>query len=424
MFTHRKTSAAHPLTPMPGNKIPSTSLHNLSTAGLAGASGLISLLACSVANAMDQSPDARAYVLEAAYTGDIWHNAHGGLRTGTAYLDNIDVTLGVDGERAWGIKGLSAFGYVLYNNRKRFSETYVGDAMTVSNIDAAHAVRLYEAWLEWTSESQSFALRGGLYDMNSEFDTSDGRALFIHSSHGVGHELGQTGLNGPSIFPVTSLALRAAWQPARNWRLLAAVMDGVPGDPNHPDHSDIHLSRAEGVLALTEIQWSSGRIHKLAAGYWRYSADFPDLRESIGDAPERDDNAGMYAAVEVALGESAAPGTLMFVRYGVANDRINEFDRSIGVGLRSQGLFANRPDDALGIAFTRADLGAAARQNYAGSSSPAYEAALELTYRAVLNDWLTLQPDIQYIFNPGAAANLADSLAVGLRFELSMSCER
>lgn len=368
--------------------------------------------------------DAPIYDFEALYTGELWHNAHGGLRTGTQYLDNLDLTLSVDGERAWGVPGLTAFAYVIYNSKGSFSEKYVGDAMTVSNIDAPRALRLYEAWLDWTSSgARPLSVRFGLYDMNSEFDTSDSRALFIHSTHGVGHELAQTGENGPSIFPVTSLALRLAWEPAQSWRLLAAVMDGVPGDRKRPERSGIHLSSEEGALAMAEAQWTIGAT-RLSLGHWRYTADFADLRSTDeAPLPERDDNVGTYGAAELALRRAADGASMLgaFLRYGVANGRINEFDDSISMGLRGAGLWAARPDDELGVAVTRANLSRTARRIAAaeGSGLDRHESAIELTYRAVINDWLTLQPDVQYIINPGTDASLSNSVAFGLRFEFT-----
>lgn len=362
--------------------------------------------------------DDRAYELAAVYTGDLWRNASGGLRTGGTYLDNLDLSIALDAERAWGFSGVSAFVYALYNNSARFSERYVGDAMTVSNIDAPQAVRLYEAWVQWESASpHALSLRLGLYDLNSEFDTSDSRSLFIHSSHGVGHELGQTGENGPSIFPVTSLALRAAWSPVAQWRVLLAVFDGVPGDPEHPSSNRIRLNGEEGALGVAELQWTGERVTKLSLGHWRYSAEFEDLRSTAtAPRPMRDDNRGTYAGVEVALDRErvAEPATLAFARYGSAEDRINEFADSWSVGVRRRGIFVARPDDEIGIAYTRADLGSAA-----GALRDRYEAALELTYRAAITDWLTIQPDIQYIFNPGADPALDDSLVFGLRLEFS-----
>jgi porin len=367
--------------------------------------------------------DVPAYDFDAVYTADLWRNTRGGLRTGGVYLDNLDLTLAVDGEQAWGVPGLEAFAYVLYNNKARFSERYVGDAMTVSNIDAAQAVRLYEAWLQWAG-GEAYSVRFGLYDVNSEFDMSDSRSLFIHSSHGVGHDLGQTGDNGPSIFPVTSLGMRFAWQASDEWQLLAAVLDGVPGDRDHPNHSGIHLSSEEGALAIAEAQWSRGRVRKLSLGHWRYTADFDDLRSTdTATLPRRDDNTGTYAALEVGLGayRDEEPAAAVFVRYGVANARINEFDEFVGVGIHRRGLIASRADDEAGLAFSWARVGAETRAVAAMAGAPrdAYESAIELTYRASVNEWLTIQPDVQFIFNPGADAALSDSLAIGLRFELS-----
>jgi hypothetical protein len=86
----------------------------------------------------------------------------------------------------------------------------VRQGATASNIDAPRAVRLYEVWADWTFGASDASMRFGLYDLNSEFDTTEARSLFMNSTFGVGHELGQTGHNGPSIFPSTSLALRMA----------------------------------------------------------------------------------------------------------------------------------------------------------------------------------------------------------------------
>jgi porin len=386
--------------------------------------------ACAVAGEREpQGADDHAYELAATYVGDLWRNTTGGLRTGGVYLDNLDLTVAVDGERAFGARGWSAFVYGLYTNSARFSERYVGDAMTVSNIDAPEAWRLYEAWLEWRSASTDpWSVRFGLYDLNSEFDMSDGRSLFIHSTHGVGHELGQTGQNGPSIFPVTSLAVRAAFAPAPGWRVLVAAFDAVPGDPEHPSSNRIRVNGEEGALGVAELQWTGERVTKLSLGHWRYTAEFDDLRSTeAAPRPPRDDNAGVYGAIEVMLDAAGAePNTLAFLRYGVANDTVNEFADSLGVGLRRRGLFAARPDDELGVAYSHARLGDAARALGAAAGTPRdeYEAAIELTYRAPITPWLTLQPDVQYIFNPGADAALDDSLAIGLRLEVSAAAFR
>ncbi len=48
-----------------------------------------------------------------------------------------------------------------------------------------------------------------------------------------------------------------------------------------------------------------------------------------------------------------------------------------------------------------------------------HETVLELSYQASINDWLTVQPDFQYIFNPGAVQDGRDAMIAGLRFTLT-----
>lgn len=47
------------------------------------------------------------------------------------------------------------------------------------------------------------------------------------------------------------------------------------------------------------------------------------------------------------------------------------------------------------------------------------EVTIELTYRAPLSPWLAVQPDLQYVINPGTEPDLANALVATARFELS-----
>jgi porin len=38
-----------------------------------------------------------------------------------------------------------------------------------------------------------------------------------------------------------------------------------------------------------------------------------------------------------------------------------------------------------------------------------------------VTEWLTVQPDVQYVVNPGTDPALDDALVVGLRFEIAFS---
>jgi porin len=366
-----------------------------------------------------------AWSFSGAYTGDLLRNSSGGLAVGNAYLDNLELALSVDGDVAFGVAGLRLFASALYNNAARFSEDFSGDAMIASNIDAPRAVRMYEAWADWSPGWGSLSFRLGLYDLNSEFDLSDARGLMINSSFGVGHDLAQTGTNGPSIFPSTSLALRLAFNPVEDWTFIAAVLDGVPGDPDDPARTRIHLGGDDGALFIVELHRKASRFTKVAAGAWAYSEEFARIDDSLlGAEPRTSTSSGAYALADVALWQDATnPRRTIesFARIGFASDSVNRYDASMQFGLLFNQPFKSRARESLGLAVTSARTGEPYRKAQDRLAAPvdAAETAIEVTYRREILPWLTLQPDIQFIVNPGALPSQQDALVFGLRFELT-----
>ena len=89
------------------------------------------------------------------------------------------------------------------------------------------------------------------------------------------------------------------------------------------------------------------------------------------------------------------------------------------------GLVQSRPGDRLGFAIASARTGKPFRRAgaLAGIGGDRHETSIEVTYSARINDWLRLQPDVQYIVNPGANPAPGNSLVFGLRFELAISRE-
>jgi porin len=71
----------------------------------------------------------------------------------------------------------------------------------------------------------------GLYDLNSEFYRLESAGFFLNSSFCIGAEFGQSGVEGPSIFPFTAIGMRFAFKPAPNIVLRAAVAGRSPGRP-------------------------------------------------------------------------------------------------------------------------------------------------------------------------------------------------
>jgi porin len=365
---------------------------------------------------------AAAIDLSVVYTAEVLRNSRGGQRR-AHYLDNLDVTVTVDAERAFGWQGATLFAYGLYNNGEPFSDDLVGAAQGVSNIETGvGAVRLYEAWIEQRFASDRASVKLGLYDLNSEFDAIEAAALFINPSHGIGPDFSQSGRNGPSIFPVTSLALRGDYKLADRWFVRAAILDAVPGNPDRPKRTVLQLD-GEGALGVVELNYLDDRT-KAAVGYWRYTGRFETFAPTSEAEPaQRRGNDGLYAFVERRLTRERvddAQGLAGWLRMGFASEKLNPIGRYVSTGLSYTGPFKGRDEDQVGVALGLAEFGAPFRRSSALASNPLNrrEVIIEATYRARLTRWLTLQPDVQYVINPGAEPATANALVLGLRAEI------
>jgi carbohydrate-selective porin OprB len=72
-----------------------------------------------------------------------------------------------------------------------------------------------------------------------------------------------------------------------------------------------------------------------------------------------------------------------------------------------------REDDIFGIGLARAENGDKYRD--LNPDADDYDMALECTYRFSPCPWMTLQPGVQFINNPGMDPALDDALAFSLR---------
>jgi porin len=253
-----------------------------------------------------------------------------------------------------------------------------------------------------------------LYDLNAEFYATDSSALFLHAAHGIGTDFSQSGEMGPSIFSITGLALRLHHDVDSALSVRAAVIDGVPGNPKHPERMAATLRGEDGLLAAGELDFHPG-AYRVGIGAWRYSRRQPTL-DTSGEAISR----GTYGFVELPLSGAVLEdaSARFFLRGGIAEDNVNRFSDFIGTGVVVDGAVWGRAGDSAGFAIARAHNGKPYREltDPVGSA----ETAFELTYRINVNDHFALQPDLQYVIDPDTNPALDDALVVGVRAELTL----
>lgn len=348
-------------------------------------------------------------LLDITYTGEVMANAAGGIDTGARYLDNLDLVLETDLDALIGWRGAELHIYGIYNNGASISEL-TGDAFAVSNIETgSSAFRLYEFWID-QKIGDSFSMKFGLYDLNSEFDSLEASGLFVGSAHGIGADISQTGLNGPSIFPATSLALRLEKTFSSGLKIRTAILDAVPGDPDRPDRTLIDLNSDEGALVIGELEIPVAGA-RLLAGHWRYTAEFEDFDGAMDRG-----NSGFYLRGETALFETDGRKLDGFFRLGNAASRFNTFNVFASAGVKLTGVTGAGQTDELGLAVAKAWTTDGFRETASAGKS---ETVFELTYRREALPFLTLQPSLQYVLSPSADPTIDDALVLGLRFEVT-----
>jgi porin len=389
--------------------------------------------------------ESKGLTIELVYTADFLTNHTGGLKragadidTSISYLANIDLTAELDTEVAGLWKGGTFFAYLLNNHGANPSRFYIGDLQTVSNIETKESTRLYELWYEQTFDlfGTDLSMLIGQHDLNSEFDVTEYGSLFTHSSFGIQPEISA---NVPvSIFSVAAPAIRLKWEPTDSLYFMAAVYDGDPGVPDeNRGGMRWKLSSEEGFMYIYEMGYHFGDpedshtfpgSYKL--GYWQHTAEFDDVRDTDvnGSLLEHQRNYGMYFLFDQMLipGEGNK-GLGAFFQVGGAPGNRNEVDFYVGGGVHYQGIIPSKEDDVLGLAVAHASISGNLRdaEDVAepdGSTfhiKDKHETAIELTYKTQITPWLTIQPGVQTVFNPGADAGLDDAVISILRFQIN-----
>lgn len=380
------------------------------------------------------------------YDSALISDLDGGVKRGTVHVGNVHAQLQLDGGKLVGAPGITVYLDALDVHGGN-PDALVGDAQGLSNIAAPPQFELYEAWLQYNTPGSAFSVLAGQYDVNSEFDRLRSAGLFLNSSFGVGPAFSSSGRAGPSIFPNTSLGIRLAFRPAANVVLRTAILDGVPvtGPPGVPGPFD----RNAGVLLISELSLRSrpGAImppsnhrslvrrtanrlayrDKLALGAWYYTASFPDLSEigANGLPVHHRGSAGVYLDIDKLLYQAPGRAGGMvrgFLQLGYGDGLVDRFGSYIGLGVTADGLVPGRPKDEIGLAAAIGRGGShfLAAQAKAGVPTAGTETAIEFTYLAQVTSWLAIQPDLQYIIDPGNDPRIGDALVFQLECEVSV----
>ncbi|HEX2921539.1 MAG TPA: carbohydrate porin [Bacteroidales bacterium] len=349
----------------------------------------------------------KAFTFETAYIGDVVRNFSGGIKKGTCYLGLASLGLKFDTEAAGFWKG----GQFLINAANVHggnpSADLIGDFHIVSNIEADKMTYVHELWFSQTFGS--FEAIAGLQDLNSDFISSEYGSLFINSTFGTPSTIADN-IHSP-IYPYTAPGISLKWNINERNILKIAAFDGLPEEREKKYYNlKWRFSKDQGVFVVSEYNFTGQLIKNLKSSY-RTGAyvhtHSPQPDSTLTGPAESRSNYGIYFIADQMIYQEPSDkgGVGIFCQLAFSPGSLNSHNTYLGLGLSWQGVFRNRDMDKLGVAVTNAGFHDTARNG---------ETVIELNYLLQITDWFFVQPDIQYVINPGDTVVTLDNSFVGL----------
>jgi porin len=376
-------------------------------------------------------------------TSEVLGNVTGGSRRGFDYDGLTQAVLQLNTQRAFGWYGGTFNVSALQAHGRNLSTDNLQNLQTASGIEADRSTRLWEAWYDQKFlDEDRLDVKVGQQSLDQEFMVSNNALYFVNTMFGWPMLPSADLPGGGPAYPLSALGVRVRERPIDPITVLVGVFSGSPathpnGDPQASDASGTSFPLNRGALVIAELQYSYpalggmvspggaeplARLYRLGA--WYDTERFADLRhDNLGGLLADPSSSGVprrhrgdysiYAVADQMIWRSQTdPNRTLnvFARaMGAPLTDRNQIDFSMNAGLVVHDPFNYRTDDTFGLGLGYAHVGsqAAAYARDVGLITGAFtpplrgETYVEATYQYQVAPWLQLQPDIQYVFDPG-----------------------
>jgi porin len=362
------------------------------------------------------------------FVTDSLGNPSGGKDQGFTTANNLGLDLNFDLEKLCGFEGASFLLSMSYRFGGSLSANYIHNVFTVQQVfggETFHFINM--AYLQKLFDDR-VELRLGRIATGDDFLVSPYNYVFVQN----GFDGNPVGIffNSPGMtaYPNDTWGALVKVKPTARTYIMGAVYNGDPSIRANDKHG-VDFSMDGPLFAIGEIAYQPnslpgdrGLLGNYKAGFWYDNSLYTDFNTGVANRG----NWGFYGMGDQVLVRFGQPASHR--GFGVAGSFLASPDQSISqipyfftAAFVTRGIFPWRPRDIIGLGvvyghFTN-DLQDSQRQaqqldRTVGVQS--HETVLELTYRlALLKSALYIQPDLQYVFQPGGTGRISDALVLG-----------
>ncbi len=368
------------------------------------------------------------------FVSDMAGNVSGGRSTGFAEANNLGINLLFDLTKLAKIPGASFLVSMAQRNGDSLTQDHIGNVFSVQQVYGGQTFHLIDvAWLQELLNGRIEVALGRIA-AGDDFLVSQYNYLWQQNAFD-GNPVGIF-FNAPgmSAYPAATWGTRIKVKPTPRSYVMGGVYNGDPtiradtyNGANFSMNGPVFVM-GEAGYQLNGLPGDSSYLGNYKAGFWYDNSEFTDFNSVGHGTPSTTKRGGwgaytLFDQVILPFGERKMQrGLGVFGSVTAAGDpSISQMPWFFTAGVICRGPLAIRPTDLLGIAFAygqfSSDLNDAQEREHLVDPSilpQTHEAVVECSYRLrFYKNSFFVQPNVQYIINPGATGIYNDALVLG-----------
>jgi len=355
-----------------------------------------------------------------SYGTDLMASVAGGQRRGQAYAGQLAVDVRADLGKLAGLKGLTFDVGTDWGSGTDLSRD-IGNTFTVAQYFEGQEVRLSNMYLQQSLFDGRVDLKAGRFSTGADFLTSPIDVSFVNEALNPILVAVQQNVPGVTAYPNVTWGGRVRVQPTAALSLSAGAFYSDPTlNQLTANGTEFGISSSAGYFVVGEAGYLVNSESGAAGlpGRYRMGAYYDSNQYALLDNPSRQQtgNYGVFVMGEQMVFREGGPGSATGLSlFGAViyapQSSINAMPWFASAGASYQGLVPGRDRDIAAFALYYGGFS----RDLPGQS---YELVLEWTYAIAVGRRLTVQPDLQYVINPGGVSSVGNAVVLGVQLAI------
>jgi len=399
--------------------------------------------------------------ISASYTNNIAGNPVGGTSAGFTYTDNVSFGLELNFEKLIGWKGLSVTVSGLNRAGSSLSQNNIGNQFTVQQVYGGQTVMFYALLFEQKLLDDKISIKAGRFAAGDDFASSP--IYWLYMNNGIDGNPQALPVNTCfSAYPWAVWAARLRVDPTPECNAMFGVYqvsNRVFGRSSY--HGlDWSIQPNDGVLMVSQFGWtpeffkrpvekaaapdgksvaetkarSEGKTFKavspdtemkgLPGHYWFGAYYSPWNFAQFGTSATATNSYGFYWHADQMVWQKSPgsdQGLTLWSSFVLSpQQNIAKLPFQANAGVVYKGLIPTREQDytIFGLVYGKFSNNYARTVAASGNGYPQYEMVLEWGYRINFTKFAYVQPDLQWVINPGGTGNIPNALVLGAQMSV------